>query len=78
MDCIVEVSEDTVDASGQVIEVLSIKPARARMAEGVVTDWHRKNGCGSVNNETYFRRDVCEPGYIPKLQDEVSYIMDYG
>jgi len=74
MDCIVEVSEETFDASGEVIEVLSIKPARARMAEGVVTDWHRKDGRGSVNNEIFIRRDVCEAGYIPKTKDEVSCV----
>ncbi|XP_034251738.1 probable RNA helicase armi [Thrips palmi] len=72
MDCFVEVSDETVDGSGQVVEVLSIKPARARMAEGVVTYWHRKNGRGNVNNEIFIKREVCEPGYIPKEKDEVK------
>lgn len=72
MNCIVEVSDQTVDGSGEVLEVLSIKAARARMSEGFVTYYDKRTKSGIVNDEVHFLRDALDSGYVPKVKDEVK------
>lgn len=81
IDAIVEVSEDVIDGNGIVLEVKSMKPTRSRTDEGIVTRWERqhhnpryrgKGDFGVINDDIYFEKVVCDPGYIPKKGDEVS------
>lgn len=69
----VELSEETVDGSGEVVKVISIAPCRARRDDDAkVTFWSKNYRRGHINNDIYFERDACEAGYIPKKDDEVS------
>lgn len=75
MNAYVEISEETVDLSGDVIKVQTISPNRVRTEEGCVVRYNRNLGHGVLrtdSGEVYFEKDVCDPGYVPRSKDLVS------
>lgn len=68
----VELSEESLDVSGKVLEVLSIKPQECRRIDGEVTYYHSRNKQGVINDDIWFNRDACEAGYLPKGKDQVQ------
>lgn len=54
LDVKYEVDEQTLDLSGQVIEVNKISPIRPHIQSGKITSWDTLEGTGSISNKVKF------------------------
>lgn len=65
-----EISDDKDESlRDKIIEIQNIKARNSRIYCGEIT--HLRDGLGIINSEVHFREDVCEPGYIPSINDMV-------
>uniref|UniRef100_A0A1B6CQH0 Uncharacterized protein n=1 Tax=Clastoptera arizonana TaxID=38151 RepID=A0A1B6CQH0_9HEMI len=48
-----------------------LMPLRSRTKMGNITCWEKENNIGIISNEVVFHKDDCEPGYLPRIGDEV-------
>ncbi|XP_025602817.2 probable RNA helicase armi [Athalia rosae] len=71
IESVVQVDDNFVDYSGEILHVDRIFPLRSKIFTGVVTVYNINSGIGTINNNVAFNKIDCEPGYIPFVGDRV-------
>lgn len=71
LESIVQVDDNFVDLSGEVLQVDRVFPLRSKLFNGSVTAYDIKYGIGTVESNVLFNKSNCEPGYIPCVGDKV-------
>lgn len=72
VQAIIEKDVTTVGLGGNILDITAINPVSPRMLVGIVKKWNDSIGIGIINNDIYFSKDACCPGYIPEVGDRVS------
>ncbi|XP_066992645.2 probable RNA helicase armi [Anabrus simplex] len=70
LEALVEVDENVTDLSGEILVVDRVCPLRWRVFTGNVTHWMKT--AGAIDENVFFTRDSCEPGYYPRASDGVA------
>lgn len=71
LESLVEVNKESVDLSGEVLEVDKIKPLRSKLDVGVISKYDPEKQVGIIDKNIIFHKSACEPGYIPQVGDKV-------
>ncbi|XP_011632303.1 RNA helicase Mov10l1 [Pogonomyrmex barbatus] len=72
LESIVELCSDSVDLSGEILEVDRIKPLRSKLHVGVITKYNPDNEVGIIDKHVIFHKGACEADYIPCVGDKVA------
>lgn len=75
VEAITQVDEKVVDYCGEILEITKISPLRVNMIAGTVKNWSDALETGIINNDIFFDKTSCIPGYIPVIKDKVSVEM---
>ncbi|KAJ8978565.1 hypothetical protein NQ317_012088 [Molorchus minor] len=71
LDIKCSINENSIDLTGQIIEINKITPLRAHIETGTVTTWNSTGKNGSINRNIYFNKYSLSDGYIPVIGDKV-------
>ncbi|XP_049807709.1 probable RNA helicase armi isoform X2 [Schistocerca nitens] len=70
IDALVELDGSIANLEGEILHLFSVRALRSRIVTGRITNYE-STGDGLVDKSIYFSKEVCEPGYVPELRDEV-------
>lgn len=71
LDCLVELSNESEDWMGEILEINEIKPLRSQLNCGVISKYNPENKVGVINKDIIFYKRLCGMGYIPHVGDKV-------
>lgn len=71
LESLVEVSNDSTDLSGEVLEIDRIKPLRSKLNVGVISKYDPEKQVGVIDKSVIFHKGACEPGYVPQVGDKI-------
>ncbi|XP_046659746.1 LOW QUALITY PROTEIN: probable RNA helicase armi [Homalodisca vitripennis] len=61
----------TEEVADTLLVIERVTPLRSQQRDGRVSHWNGDTGQGIMDSEVVFGKDACEPGYLPRVGDEV-------
>ncbi|XP_066587433.1 probable RNA helicase armi [Prorops nasuta] len=71
LESLTEVNEESVDLTGEILEVDKLLPLRSKLGVGTVTTYDITKQSGIIEKNIFFYKNACEIGYIPQVGDRV-------